>query len=63
MISLNAEKLENTPESNYLKSDNINDEIINKYYFLTKNFTISSKAQLLELLSDKSLLNLLLNDR
>ena len=63
MISLIAEQLEGAKENNYSRSDNIGDEIINKYYFLTKNLTISSKVQLSELLSDKSLLNLLLNDR
>ena len=63
MLSLISEQIEGAKENNYLKSDNCYDEIVNRYYFLTKSLTISNKAQLDDLLSDESLLNSLLNNR
>lgn len=62
MLTLIGEQLENTKESNYLHAENYLDKVINKYYLKTKNLTISSKAQLDDLLSDESLVYLLLND-
>lgn len=62
MLILIAEQLDNMKESNYLHANNDNDKIINQYYFKTKSLTISSKTQLDELLSDKNLIKLLLDD-
>ena len=62
MLSLIEEQLAGAPESGYTKAKNITDEIINKYYFLTKELEIKNKSQLDDLLSDSSLLNLLLNN-
>ena len=61
MLSLISEQLEGFDDSHYKIKENINDEIINKYYFLTKNLTISSKDDLSKLLSDKTLIDLLIN--
>ena len=61
MLSLIAEQLEGYNDANYKISENVNDKIINKYYFTTKNLTISSRADLSNLLSDKTLIDLLLN--
>ena len=60
-ITLLLEAREGYDDSHYKVSETIEDKIINQYYFYTKNLTISSKAQLIDLLSDKSLLDLLLN--
>ena len=61
-LSLIEEQIAEAPESGYTKAKNITDEIINKYYFLTKDLEIKNKSQLDDLLSDSSLLNLLLNN-
>ena len=61
MFSLIEEQIENAPESNYLKAQNAFDKVVNKYYFATKKLSISSKEELDNLLSDKSLIDLLLN--
>ena len=61
MFSLIEEQLEGFDDSNYKIKENINDEIINHYYFQTKNLTISSKVDLDNLLSDETLLSLLLD--
>ena len=61
MFSLIEEQLEGFNDSNYKVKENINDEIINQYYFATKNLTISSKVDLDNLLSEESLLDLLLH--
>lgn len=60
-MSLIFESKEGYGDAHYKNSKNIDDRIINKYYFATKNLVISSKADLDKLLSDKSLLELLLN--
>ena len=62
MFSLISEQLEGYKDNQYQKSKTIFDVVINKYYFLTKSLTISSKADLDNLLADKSLLDLLLHD-
>ena len=61
-ISLLEEQMSNAKENGYLKAKTITDEIINKYYFLTKNVEIKNKSQLDDLLTDSNLLNLLLNN-
>ena len=61
MFSLIEEQLEGFDDSNYKVKENVNDEIINQYYFATKNLTISSKVDLDNLLSEKTLLSLLLH--
>lgn len=62
MFTLIEEQLTEFKDSIYTKAENYLDEVINKYYFKTKNLTISSKAQLDELLSNECLLNLLIDD-
>ena len=59
MFTLINEQLEGLDASNYLKAEGINDEVINRFYQKTKNLTISSENDLLNLLSDCSLLELL----
>ena len=49
------EQLEGYNEEDYLKARNDNDEIINRLYFLTKEFVIDSKEKLHDLLSEASL--------
>ncbi len=61
MFSLIEEQLEGFVDSHYKVKENINDEIINKYYFYTKNLTISSKVDLDNLLNEENLLSLLLH--
>ena len=60
-ISLLLESRDNLPENNYAKSKTVDDNIINKYYFATKNLVINNKVDVDNLLSDKSLINLLLD--
>ena len=60
-ISLICESLEGYGDSHYQKSKTIDDKIINKFYWASKNLVISNKVQLHNLLSNKSLLDLLLN--
>lgn len=62
MFTLINEQLEGSKESQYLKAENYLDKVINKYYFKTKKLSLSSKEELDNLLSDNSLLSLLLND-
>ena len=61
MMTLIEESLDNQ-KVDYSKESNYEDHIINIYYKKTKDLVISNKAQLDNLLSDKSLLDLLLND-
>ena len=62
MMTLIEERLNNS-KIDYSKESCYEDHIINVYYQKTKNLVISNKAQLDELLSNQSLINLLLNDR
>ena len=48
-------------DKDYISKETVEDELINTYYQKTKNLVIFDKAQLDNLLSDKSLLDLLLN--
>lgn len=59
-ISLLEEQLANVDESNYIKSKSPTDTIINTYYQKTKNLVITNENELQDLLSDNSLLNLLM---
>ena len=61
MMSLIEETLDNQ-KVDYSKESNYEDHIINIYYQKTKDLVITNKAELDKLLSDKSLLNLLLDD-
>ena len=63
MFTLLGEQLEEMKESNYKNVENYLDKVINQYYFQTKSLTISNKAQLDDLLSDESLISLLLDER
>ncbi len=59
-ISLLEEQLAGYKEDNYKTSKSITDTIINKFYEQTKKIDLKSVSQLKELLSDQSLLNLLI---
>lgn len=61
MMTLIEETIENQ-HVDYSKESNYEDHIINIYHKKTKDLVISNKAQLDQLLSDKSLIELLLND-
>ena len=62
MFTIINEQLEGLDSSNYIKAESASDEVINRYYQKTKNLTISNESDLLNLLSDKSLLELALDD-
>jgi hypothetical protein len=59
LLTVVEESLEGYKDKDYLKAQNEYDEIINSLYFKTKNLSISSFNELMELLSDKSLLKLI----
>ena len=59
-ISFIEEQLANVESDNYHKSSSVTDDIINTFYSKTKNLVIESVSQLQDLLSDSSLLNLLI---
>ena len=59
LLTVVEESLEGHKDKDYLKAQNEYDEIINSLYFKTKNISISSFNELMELLSDKSLLKLI----
>lgn len=61
MMTLIEETIENQ-QVDYSKESNYEDHIINIYHKKTKDLVISNKAQLDKLLSEKSLIELLLND-
>ena len=60
MITLLEEQLDNMGEENYKYSRNYTDKIVNKYYQKTKNIHLNSEDDLTSLLSDESLLKLVL---
>ena len=62
MMTLIEESLSNQ-SVDYSKEETYEDHIINLYHNKTKDLVISNKAQLDNLLSDKSLVELLLNER
>ena len=59
-ISLMEEQLAHADESNYKKSKNITDKVINTYYEKTKSLVIRDSTDFETLLSSYNLLNLLL---
>lgn len=59
LLTVIEESLKGFKDKDYMKAQNEYDEIINKLYFKTKNITINSFDELMELLSDKRLLNLI----
>ena len=59
MITLIEESLEGLGDSNYQKAKTSTDRVINSYYQKTKNLVINNEDDLLNLLSDCSLLELL----
>ena len=60
MITLIEEQLDNLKEDNYKKAKTITDRVINHYYEKTKNLVINNEDDLLNLLSDKLLLDLII---
>ena len=58
LLTVIEEAMMGFKEDSYRKAQNEYDEIINSLYFKTKDVSISSKDDLNEILSDKSLLNL-----
>ena len=59
-INLLEEQLQGLGESSYSKAKNINDKIINAFYHKTKNLVLKDVNQLQDLLSDKSLLDMMI---
>ena len=59
MITLVEEQLDNLKEDNYKKAKTITDRVINHYYERTKNLVINNEDDLLNLLSDDSLIDLI----
>ena len=62
MFTLLGEQIEKDVPSNYIKAKTMEDKIINAYYQKTKNLLVNSKEELDNLLSEDTLINLLLND-
>lgn len=59
MISLLIEQYEELPSKYYNKEENIEDKLINYFYYKTKELTINSFKEILDLITDESLNNLL----
>ena len=59
MITLIEESLEGLGDSNYQKAKTSTDRVINNYYQKTKNLVINNEDDLLNLLSDYSLIDLI----
>lgn len=59
LLTVIEEQLNKTPETAYLKSKTSEDKIINDLYFKTKNMVISLYRQVHDLLSEKSLKELI----
>ena len=59
MITLIEEQLDNLKEDNYKKAKTITDRVINHYYERTKNLVINNEDDLLNILSDDSLIDLI----
>ena len=60
MITLIEESLEGLSDSDYQKAKTSTDRVINSYYQKTKNLVINNEDDLLNLLSDKLLLDLII---
>ena len=61
MITLIEEQLDNLKEDNYKKAKTVTDRVINHYYERTKNLVINNEDDLLNLLSDDSLIDLIIS--
>lgn len=59
MLSLLIEQYEGLPSKYYNKEENIEDKLINYFYYKTKDLTINSFKDILNLITDESLNNLL----
>lgn len=59
MITLIEEQLDNLKEDNYKKAKTVTDRVINHYYERTKNLVINNEDGLSNLLSDASLIDLI----
>ncbi len=59
MLSLLIEQYERLPSKYYNKEENIEDKLINYFYYKTKDLTINSFKDILNLITDESLNNLL----
>ena len=62
MFTLIGEQLDTSRNYSYSKAETIEDKIINTYYQKTKNLLVENKEDVDKLLSEDTLLNLLLND-
>ena len=60
MITLIEESLDGLDEKNYKKARNTTDKVINNFYRRTKNLVINNEEELHKLLSDKSLIDLII---
>ena len=60
MITLIEEQLDNLKEDNYKKAKTVTDRVINHYYERTKNLVINNEEDLSNLLSDNSLISLII---
>ncbi len=61
MFTLIGEQINKDDPANYVKAETIEDKIINTYYQKTKNLLVNNKEDLDKLLSEDTLVNLLLN--
>lgn len=59
MLSLLIEQYEGLPSKYYNKEENIEDKLINYFYYKTKELTINSFKEILDLITDESLNKLL----
>ena len=60
MITLIEEQLDNLKEDNYKKAKTVTDRVINHYYERTKNLVINNEDDLFGLLSNNSLISLII---
>ena len=60
MITLIEEQLDNLNEDNYKKAKTPTDRTINHYYEKTKNLVINNEDDLFNILSDNSLISLII---
>ena len=60
MITLIEESLDGLDEKNYKKARNTTDKVINYFYQRTKNLVINNEEELHKLLSDESLIDLII---
>lgn len=60
IITLIEEQLDNLKEDNYKKAKTVTDRVINHYYERTKNLVINNEDDLFDLLSDNSLISLII---